>query len=205
LGYCIDKYYPRLQLKDAIDTYYITAQRLLDKVINGTLDGIEIEPADYIKEFIQYLTDHDIKVGLVTSGVYEKAYPEIWSVCTKLEMGKPEDVYNSIITAGNPLREHQVGNLGELSAKPHPWLYLEEAIVGLNVNMNERKHVLGIEDSGAGICSLLASGIPAIGLAHGNIIKSGYGNFCIDICESLEDVLKKFFIPHLVNAIPSEL
>ena len=66
-----------------------------------------------------------------------------------------------------------VGTLGELSPKPHPWLYAETFRVGLGMNFEDRHSVVGIEDSGAGICSIRLAGITAIGIAGGNIIESG--------------------------------
>ena len=153
---------------------------------------MNIKPADYLKEFLMYLIKNGIKVGLVTSGLYEKAYPEIWSVCSMLDLGKPEDIYDSIITAGVPLKAHHIGTLGELSAKPHPWLYLETALVGLNISIDERNHILGIEDSGAGICSLRGAGIPAIGLKGGNIKQSGLSSLCFDMCDNLQEIKEKY-------------
>lgn len=192
LQYCIDKYCPDRDLNDAIQIYYQVSQEQLDMLINSRMDGMQIEPALFLKEFLVYLKEKNIKVGLVTSGLYEKAYPEIWSVCSALQLGKPEDVYDCIITAGYPLKAHHIGTMGELSAKPHPWLYLETALVGLGISLDERSHVLGIEDSGAGICSLCAAGIPAIGLQHGNIIASGLESLCVDICEDLQEIKMKY-------------
>lgn len=192
LQYCIDKYCPTKNLNDAIQIYFEVSQEQLNLLINDCAAGMQIQPAVYLKEFLTYLAKKNIKVGLVTSGLYEKAYPEIWSVCSKLELGKPEDVYDCIITAGYPLKAHHIGTLGELSAKPHPWLYLETALVGLGIPVNERNHVLGIEDSGAGICSLRAAGFTAIGLRHGNIIMSGLGSLCDDICDDLLEVKTKY-------------
>lgn len=193
LQYCIDKYYPKCSLTNAINTYYEISCRELNALLNGQLNGMKIQPAFYLKEFLLYLINKGIKIGLVTSGLYEKAYPEIWSVCSSLDLGKPETVYNSIITAGNPLKDHHVGTLGELSSKPHPWLYLETAIVGLGISFDNRKHVIGIEDSGAGICALCAAGIPAIAMKNGNIIKSGLNSLCTDMCDTLLEVKEKYF------------
>lgn len=193
LEYSINKYCPRADLNKAISMYYINSRRLLKDLIDGKLKGMQIQPAAYLKEFLDYLKSKGIKVGLVTSGLYEKAYPEIFSVCTKLNMGKPEDVYDSIITAGNALNPHQTGTLGELSVKPHPWLYLESALVGLGLSMDDRNSILGIEDSGAGICSLRLSGIPCIGLAHGNIVQSGLSSLCLEICKDLKEIKEKYF------------
>lgn len=193
LQYCIDKYYPTCSLADAINIYYKISCQELNALINGQFNDMKIQPAFYLKEFLLYLIDNGIKIGLVTSGLYEKAYPEIWSVCSSLNLGRPEKVYNSIITAGNPLKDHHVGTLGELSSKPHPWLYLEAAIVGLGISFEERKHIIGIEDSGAGICALCAAGIPAIAMKNGNVIKSGLNSLCIDICDTLLEIKEKYF------------
>lgn len=193
LQYCIDKYYPTCSLSKAINIYYEVSCKELNALLNGQLNGMKIQPAFYLKEFLLYLLDKKIKIGLVTSGLYEKAYPEIWSVCSSLNLGKPETVYNSIVTAGTPLKDHHVGTLGELSSKPHPWLYLEAAIVGLGISFEDRKHVIGIEDSGAGICALCAAGIPAIAMKNGNVIKSRLNSLCFDMCDTLLEVKEKYF------------
>ena len=86
-----------------------------------------------------------------------------------LGMGDPREFYDAIITAGFPLRKGEVGTLGELSPKPHPWLYAETCRVGLGIPFEERHHVVGIEDSGAGVCSIRLAGFAAIGMAGGNI------------------------------------
>ena len=46
-----------------------------------------------------------IKLGLVTSGLYEKAYPEILDAFKTLNMGDPAEFYDTIITAGHALRK----------------------------------------------------------------------------------------------------
>lgn len=193
LIYCIEKYYPSYSLKDAMNIYYEVSHRELDALLNGESKGLNIQPAFYLKEFLFELIGKGIKIGLVTSGLYEKAYPEINNICLSLDMEKPEKVYNSIITAGSPLKDHSVGTLGELSCKPHPWLYLETAIVGLGIPFSERNHVIGIEDSGAGICSLCAAGIPAIAVKDGNIDRSGLSSLCTDICDNLLEIKEKYF------------
>ena len=109
-----------------------------------------------------------IKIGLVTSGLYEKAWPEILSAFKTLGMGDPKDFYDAIISAGFPLRKGSVGTLGELSPKPHPWLYSETSIVGLGEAFADRSRVVGIEDSGAGACSVRLAGYSTIGIAGGN-------------------------------------
>ena len=86
----------------------------------------------------------------MTSGLHEKAWPEIVAAFRALGLGDPRDFYDAIITAGFPLRKGEAGTLGELSPKPHPWLYAEAARVGLGIPFEARNSVLGIEDSGRG-------------------------------------------------------
>jgi len=105
-------------------------------------------------------------------------------------MGDPKDFYDAIITAGFPLRKGDVGTLGELSPKPHPWLYAETCMVGLGIPFEDRNSVVGIEDSGAGVCSIRLAGYPTIGIAGGNIESSGTKALCSAYCESFEEILK---------------
>ena len=103
-------------------------------------------------------------------------------------MGDPKDFYDCIITAGFPLRKGEPGTLGELSPKPHPWLYAEVATVGLGLDFSDRNSIVGIEDSGAGVCSIRLAGFPTIGIAGGNIIQSGTKELCDYYCENFEEV-----------------
>jgi beta-phosphoglucomutase-like phosphatase (HAD superfamily) len=105
-------------------------------------------------------------------------------------MGKPEDFYDAIITAGFPLQNGSAGTLGELSPKPHPWLYAETARVGLGISFADRYSVIGIEDSGAGVCSIKLAGFAAIGIAGGNIEESGTKQLCNFYCNNFEEILK---------------
>lgn len=195
LQYCITKYFPETKLADALNIYYQKSKEMLQLLTDGKLADAHLRPASYLREFLDYLRKNHIKIGLVTSGVYEKAYPEIKSVCTQLGLGAPETVYDSIITAGNPLKAHQAGTMGELTAKPHPWLYLEDALVGLGISLEERSHVLGIEDSGAGVCALRAAGIPVVGMKQGNIEQGGFSIFCCEMCSDLKEVMKILIKP----------
>ena len=107
-------------------------------------------------------------------------------------MGDPKEFYDCIITAGFPLQKGSVGTLGELSPKPHPWLYAEAGCVGLGIPFEERNQVIGIEDSGAGICSLRLAGYPTIGLASGNIIESGTQFLCNGYKNSLNEIITEY-------------
>ena len=159
-------------------------QYCIDKYCPGAFT-----PSEHLKEFLLALKAMGIKIGLVTSGLYEKAWPEIKSAFDTLGMGDPKDFYDCSISAGFPLRRGEVGTLGELSPKPHPWLYAEAATVGLGVPEADRCHVVGIEDSGAGVCSIRLAGFPVIGFAGGNIEKSGTKALCDRYCDGFDEVL----------------
>ena len=147
-------------------------------------------PTPGVKEFLLKLKEKNIKIGLVTSGLYEKAYPEILSAFQTLEMGDPKEFYDCIITAGYPLRKGSTGTLGELEAKPHPWLYAETANVGLGIPFEKRGRVIGIEDSGAGVSAIRLAGYYTVGIGGGNIKSSGTLGMCNAYCETFEEILK---------------
>lgn len=153
LQYCINKYCPEKSLAEAREYYFRHTHYEMNEIMEGRGKAGAFTPSPGLKSFLLSLKELGIKIGLVTSGLYEKAYPEILSAFRTLEMGDPKDFYDCIISAGFPLRKGEVGTLGELSPKPHPWLYAETCTVGLNIPFEERCHVLGIEDSGAGVCA----------------------------------------------------
>jgi beta-phosphoglucomutase-like phosphatase (HAD superfamily) len=189
LQYCIDKYCPGKPVEDARAFYFEHTHRELQAILDGHGRVGAFKPTPGLKEFLFALKDRGVKIGLVTSGLYEKAWPEILSAFRELDMGDPAELYDAIITAGFPLRKGEVGTLGELSPKPHPWLYAETARVGLGIPFSERNTVVGIEDSGAGVCSIRIAGFPVTGFAGGNIPQSGTRQLCTCYCESFEEIL----------------
>jgi beta-phosphoglucomutase-like phosphatase (HAD superfamily) len=190
LKYCVNKYCPDKTVEEARVFYFEHTHREMDAIMAGNGRKNAFTPSPGIKDFLLELKSMGVKLGLVTSGLYEKAYPEILSAFNTLGLGKPDDFYDSIITAGFPLRQGSCGTLGELSPKPHPWLYAEVARVGLGLEFSDRNNIVGIEDSGAGITSIRLSGFAAIGIADGNIIGSGTQGLCNSYCENFEDILK---------------
>jgi beta-phosphoglucomutase-like phosphatase (HAD superfamily) len=104
-------------------------------------------------------------------------------------MGEPTEFYDAIITAGYPLGKGKVGTLGELSPKPHPWLYAETATVGLNIPFERRHKVIGIEDSSAGVVSIKLAGFTCVGISGGNIEQSGIESFCDYKIDGLMEML----------------
>jgi len=102
----------------------------------------------------------------------------------------PLGFYDAIITSGQALRPGQTGTLGELETKPHPWPYAEAARLGLGIGPEERPHCFGIEDSGAGVCSIRLAGFAAVGVAHGNIRRAGVTDLLHHYKPTLEEVLE---------------
>jgi len=189
LQYCIDKYCPDRTVEEARNHYFEHTHRELEAIMAGTGRADAFTPSPGLKEFLLALKDLGVKIGLVTSGLYEKAWPEIVSAFRTLDMGDPRDFYDAIITAGYAIRKGEAGTLGELSPKPHPWLYAETCRVGMGIPCESRNAVVGIEDSGAGVCSIRLAGFPTIGFAGGNILGSGTRELCLHYCATFEEIL----------------
>jgi len=191
LKYCIGKYCPDKSVEEARTWYFKHTNFEMNEILEGRGKKGAFTPSPGIKEFLRELKARKLKIGLVTSGLYEKAWPEILNAFQTLGMGDPAAFYDAIISAGHAIRPGEPGTLGELAPKPHPWLYAETARVGLGIPFEERHHVVGIEDSGAGICAILLAGFAPIGLDGGNIIESGTRGLCAYYEENLEQVLKR--------------
>ncbi len=188
LKYCIEKYIPEKTVEEAKIFYFQHTNEEMKKILEGRGREEAFIPKEGIKDFLLFLKDRKVKIGLVTSGLYDKAYPEILSAFQTLKMGDPKEFYDSIITAGFPLRKGSTGTLGELEAKPHPWLYNEVCRVGLGIPFEERSHVMGIEDSGAGVCSVRLAGYYTVGIGGGNILESGTRGMCNSYHETFEQI-----------------
>jgi beta-phosphoglucomutase-like phosphatase (HAD superfamily) len=190
LQYCIEKYCPDRSVEAARVFYFEHTHREMRNIMQGTGRVGAFKPSEGIKEFLLFLKGQGVKIGLVTSGLYEKAYPEILDAFKVLKMGDPKDFYDAIITAGFPMRKGQeAGTLGELSPKPHPWLYAETARVGMGIPFSERGSVIGIEDSGAGIVSIRLAGFAPVGIGGGNIKESGTERLCRVFCNDFAGII----------------
>jgi beta-phosphoglucomutase len=190
LQHCIGKYCPDKTIEQARGFYFQHTRFEMNEIMLGRGRTDAFTPAEGLKDFLMTLKKKNIKIGLVTSGLYEKAWPEILSAFKNLNMGDPKDFYDAIITAGFPLGKGQVGTLGELSPKPHPWLYAEIARVGLGIPFEQRHSVIATEDSGAGVYSVILAGFACIGIADGNIVESGAKSFCRSYVKTLKDVIQ---------------
>ena len=189
LQYCVRKYCPGRTVEEARQYYFEHTHREMTAILEGRGRADAFVPAPGDKEFLLALNRDGIRIGVVTSGLHEKAWPELVAAFRTMGLGDPRAFYDAIVTAGFPIRAGQPGTLGELSPKPHPWLYAEVCRVGLGIPFEQRHRVIGIEDSGAGVCAVRLAGFAAIGMAGGNISESGTGPLCQHYCESFEEVL----------------
>ena len=62
--------------------------------------------------------------------------------------------------------------------------------MGLGQAFAERSRVIGIEDSGAGVCSVRLAGYATVGIAGGNIESSGTKAVCTHYCQNFEEIMK---------------
>ena len=191
LQYCIRKYCPDQTVEEARTWYFKHTNHEMSEIIAGRGKPGAFTPSPGLKDFLISLKDRGLKIGLVTSGLYEKAWPEIVDAFRTIGMGDPKEYYDAIVTAGFAIRQGEPGTLGELSPKPHPWLYAETARVGLGIPFEERHSVVGIEDSGAGVVSIRLAGFVPIGVGGGNITDSGTRPLCGHYEASLADVLQQ--------------
>ena len=189
LQYCIGKYCPEKSVEEARNVYFSIVDFEMNEIMKGRGRTDAFKPAPGLKDFLLELKSSGIKIGLVTSGLYEKAWPEIVSAFRTIDLGDPLDFYDAIITAGTALRKGQTGTLGELAPKPHPWLYSETARIGLGISPDKRHRVLGIEDSAAGVVSLRLAGFAAVGIEDGNINSSGVDSLLLARYPNLTDML----------------
>jgi beta-phosphoglucomutase-like phosphatase (HAD superfamily) len=189
LQYCIRKYCPDRRLDEARRCYYEITRREMQEILEGRGRYAAFQPSAGLKEFLLTLKSRGVRIGLVTSGLYDKAWPEVVSAFRSMKLGDPLEFYDAIITAGQRLTRGQAGTLGELSPKPHPWLYAETAYVGLGIDRGRRHRVVGIEDSAAGVVAIRLAGFAAIGIAGGNIEAGGVRPLLRAECEDLLSAL----------------
>lgn len=187
LTYAMKKYRVDSDLSKANAAYHAIAEHELKEILEGRGNVSAFKPRENLKEFLQEVKGNGIKIGLVTSGLDYKAIPEIVSTFRVLNMGDPLAFYDAIITGGKRKIAGDYGTLGELSVKPHPWVYAE---IGMSLAGDNKKNVITLEDSSSGVLSSRLAGYGVIGLSDGNIYKSGMQSFCVKMADSLQDVLK---------------
>lgn len=185
IQYCINKYCPGKTVEEGRKYYFDIVREQLALIAQGKGWVNAFVPADGLKELLLELKSRGIKIGLVTAGLYQKAWPGIVSAFRTIGLGDPAAFYDAIITAGFIVEKGSPGTLGELVLKPHPWLYAETCRVGMGIPREERGHVIGLEDSSAGVVSLRLAGYSVIGIGGGNIVTSGVKGLCSHYCQTL--------------------
>ena len=185
LNYVLNKYGGELSAH-AIDVYHEISHRELAAAVSGKSE--KIKPMYGLKEFLLTLKNRGVKLGLVSSGLFYKAIPEIESAFSVMGLGDPRKFYDSIVMGGVEKGEGLYSTLGELVAKPHPWLYQEMLYSGLHCNDGSKAIVL--EDSASGVLSARLAGYSVIGMNSGNITASGLSGLCSYRADLLEETLK---------------
>ncbi|HBM70323.1 MAG TPA: haloacid dehalogenase, partial [Firmicutes bacterium] len=77
------------------------------------------------------------------------------------------------------------GTMGELCAKPHPWIYSELA---LGLGIKDKEEAIILEDSSAGVISSKIAGYNVIGFDDGNLIESGLDKDCLRMISTFNDI-----------------
>lgn len=189
LQYCITKYCPGRSVEEARRYYFEHATREMSEILQGRGRADAFEPAPGVREFLLELKGRGVRIAVVTSGLHEKAWPELIAAFRAMGLGDPRAFYDAIITGGFPIRDGEPGTLGELAPKPHPWLYAEACRLGLGIPFDDRHRVIGIEDSGAGVAAVRLAGFATVGLAGGNLAESGTAPLCQRVCGSFGEVM----------------
>lgn len=194
LKYCLEKYQLDASLETARQYYFDIVHFEMQEIMEGRGKEDAYAISDGLKEFLLQLREHDIKIGLVTSGLYEKAIPEIISGFRQMnqkapDLGEPLEFYDAVITAGTAFAKGQAGTPGELCSKPHPWLYRETCEVGLGIHEKDFSKVVVLEDSSAGVIAGRLAGFDVIGMKDGNIEAAGLSGLVCKMADSLEDAL----------------
>ena len=187
LSYCIEKYGLKKDVYEANAVYHRLANFELDEIMQGRGNISAFKPREGLKEFLLEVKAAGIQIGLVTSGLDYKAIPEIVSVFRTLDMGDPLAFYDAIITGGKRKIFGQYGTLGELAAKPHPWIYAE---IGAALAGDDKERVVALEDSSSGVISARTAGYAVIGFKDGNLLQSGTDALCYATADGFAEVLK---------------
>ncbi|PWM74492.1 MAG: haloacid dehalogenase [Bacillota bacterium] len=189
LEYCIKKYNIDCGVSAANEVYHEIAKFELNEILEGRGNAEAFKPREGLKEFLTEAKARGVKIGLATSGLFYKAVPEIVSAFRTLGMGDPVGFYDAIITGGSRKRG-EYGTVGELAAKPHPWVYLE--LIN-SFGAFDPEKVVVLEDSSAGVLSARLAGLPVIGFRDGNLLKSRMDDLCVHTVSDFDAVKRLIF------------
>ena len=92
-------------MEEARAIYFDTTEYEMKEILEGRGKEGAFTPAPGLREFLEEVKGNGVKIGLVTSGLYTKAMPEIISAFQTLKMGDPLDFYDAVITAGQTFKK----------------------------------------------------------------------------------------------------
>ena len=187
LQYCLDKYAPQCSLIEANERYHRIAERELKEIEEGRGNLSAFCPREGAGDFLREVKRRGVRIGLATSGLRYKCVPEILALCRREKLGDPLKFFDAIITGGDRKGSGEYGTLGELCAKPHPFLYRELAQAGLK--QRNLRRAIGLEDSAAGVVSLRLAGVQALGFSDGNIRAAGFEDLCLKMISDFDSAL----------------
>lgn len=188
LLYCIERYAPHSTLDQMQMVYTEIAEEYMVRLNNNELDIEAFQPADGLKEMFTMLKRSGVKIGIVTSGLYYKAMPELEQAMDSMELGDATQYFDAILTSGTLAKKGECGTMGNAIAKPWPNIYFEAAQV-IGFTMDQRHHFVGVGDSSSDIGSLRFMGTPVIGVGDGNIERAGVKSMCTEFVEDLHGVI----------------
>lgn len=184
LAYATAQYSPAISLDQALRRYV--------ELMRSSLEAGEHLNAKPVPGLVSLLTsakERGVKIALVSSGWEEKVSAQLEALFERIGLGDPRRFYDAIITGGSPAMTGAYGTVGELTSKPHPWLYSEAARIGLGIPEERRGEVIGLEDSAAGVCALTIAGYRPIGVAGGNLVEAGAEELCERCVSDLSEIL----------------
>ena len=162
----------------------------MQAILEGRGRADAFVPAPGVKEFLLALKQDGIRIGVVTSGLHEKAWPELVAAFRTMGLGDPRAFYDAIVTAGFPMRAGEPGTLGELSPKPHPWLYAEVCRVGPGHPVRRPPSRASASRTAAPACARSGSrDSPRSAWRAATSPESGTRPLCQHYCESFDEVL----------------
>ena len=87
LGYCVREYCPDKAVEEARGYYFEYTHFQMNEIMEGRGKENAFKSSPGLKDFLYELKDMGVKIGLVTSGLYEKAWPEILDAFKTLGIG----------------------------------------------------------------------------------------------------------------------
>ena len=186
LKYVKNKYHFSQDLDTALAVYDKICHYELNEIMECRGNVNAFKPREGLKEFLFKLKEMGFKIGLATSGLDYKSIPEIVSAFRVLNLGDPLKFYDAIITGGRQNGKGEYGTIGELVAKPHPWVYRELAF-GLKIQ--DLSDAIVVEDSASGLLAAKLAGLNVIGFKDGNLMKSGLYDQALFMVDTFDDVI----------------